>query len=140
MELCYLDTAFSPQDAWSGLESAQKHTSDAQSMAMLRKSLGHPIHKANSVQCIVTSVHGMDTSCAPERLMVASRLWREGIAAEYLPQSGVMLSLFKRHKEKAESLGALGAVCCFVSSLQNMFSTIRLTATEFCAIHAGIIP
>lgn len=74
-------------------------------MDALRQSLGHPLSLANTVQCVVTGVHGMDATSAPDRLLVASRLWAEGISAEYMPQSGVMISLLKRYRDSLEPLG-----------------------------------
>ncbi len=62
-------------------------------------SLGYPLHLCTSVRCVVASVHGMDSASTPERFVVASRLWLEGISAEYLAQSGVMASLLKEHRE-----------------------------------------
>ena len=66
----------------------------------LRRSLGHPLKMSSSVKCIVASPNGMDSSSFSERFIVAARLWAEGISAEYMPQSGVMLSLLKRIKEE----------------------------------------
>jgi hypothetical protein len=46
----------------------------------------------------------MDEASSMERFMVASRLWREGIPSEYLPQSSVVLSLVSRiSREVADS-------------------------------------
>ena len=93
VELVYLDSTLSgstdaPTDNWNDV--------DNQGMDALRRSLGHPMSYSRSVQCIVTGVHGMDAASKPERFLVASRLWAEGISAEYIPQSSVMLSLAKR--------------------------------------------
>jgi hypothetical protein len=63
-------------------------------------SLGHPLLLSNSVRCVVASIHGMDSASSAERFLVASHLWREGISAEYLPQSGVMASLLKEQREE----------------------------------------
>jgi hypothetical protein len=84
--------------------------SDSQAMDVLRKSLGHPLDRAKTVRCIVSGVHGMDAGSAPERLLVASRLWAEGISAEYIPQSGVMISLLKRRGDSLEPMSDRAAV------------------------------
>jgi hypothetical protein len=63
----------------------------------LRKSLGHPLDRTKTVRCIVLGVFGMDAASAPERRLVVSRFWAEGISAEYIPQSGILMSLLKRH-------------------------------------------
>lgn len=115
MELAYVDAALAKagsgaSEQWSASDWTQKSMSDSQAMDVLRKSLGHPLDHAKTVRCIVTGVHGMDAACAPERLLVASRLWAEGISAEYIPQSGVMISLLKRHGESLESMGDRSAV------------------------------
>jgi hypothetical protein len=111
VEIAYHDSAMTCEgsgDPWSSTEFSTKLLSDTQGMGMLRKALGHPISLAKTVNCIVTSIHGMDAASAQDRLIVASRLWAQGISAEYLPHSGVMISLLKRHREKAESMGTLG--------------------------------
>jgi hypothetical protein len=68
----------------------------------VRRCLGHPFAYTNSVRCIVASDHGMDAASIPERFQVAARLWREGIPTEYLPQSGVMLSILRRLREDSD--------------------------------------
>lgn len=70
--------------------------SDPQSMDVVRSYLGHPFSFAKSVQVLVGSTQGMDHESTPERFQVASKLWTEGISAEYLPQSGIALSLVRR--------------------------------------------
>lgn len=109
VELAYVDAALAKvgsgaSDQWNTSES------DAQAMDILRKSLGHPLSLAKTVRCIVTGVHGMDAACAPDRLLVASRLWAAGISAEYIAQSGVMISLLKRYRESSEAIGDRSAV------------------------------
>jgi hypothetical protein len=101
VELAYIDAALAKVTADSA-EQWNPNESDAQSMEVLRLSLGHPLSLANTVQCIVTGVHGMDSTTAADRLLVASRLWAEGVSAEYMAQSGVMLSLLKRYRESIE--------------------------------------
>ena len=70
----------------------------------MRKLLGHPWNNANSVDVVVASAQGMDSSFLRERFDIASRLWTEGVAAEYLAQSGVMLSLLKRILDRDDYL------------------------------------
>jgi hypothetical protein len=102
VELLYMDAAVSsPKEISSeGWNTAEL---DKQGIDALRRSLGHPLNYAESVKCVVASVHGMDAASASERFLVASRLWAEGISAEYLPQSGVMLSLLKRIREEPDT-------------------------------------
>lgn len=109
MELAYVDAAIAKVGADS-TEQWNPNESDAQAMDVLRQSLGHPLSLAHTVQCIVIGVHGMDAASASDRLLVASRLWAEGISAEYMPQSGVMISLLKRYRESLEPLGDSAAV------------------------------
>lgn len=108
--MAYVDAALAKvgtgaSEQWSASDWTQKSMSDSQAMDFLRKSLGHPLDHVKTVRCIVTGVHGMDAASASERLLVASRLWAEGISAEYIPQSGVMISLLKRHGESLEPMG-----------------------------------
>ena len=87
------------------MDQSNPNETNAMAMDSIRHSLGHPLALASTVQCIVTGVHGMDAATATDRLLVASRLWTEGISAEYMPQSGVILSLLKRYRESFEPLG-----------------------------------
>lgn len=109
VELAYVDAALAKIDS-GALDQLNTSESDAQAMDILRKSLGHPLSLAQTVRCIVTGFHGMDAACAPDRLLVASRLWAAGISAEYIAQSGVMISLFKRYRESSEAVGDRSAV------------------------------
>jgi serine/threonine protein kinase len=102
VELLYTDAAVSnpkeiSHEGWNTTEL------DKQGIDTLRRSLGHPLNYAESVKCVVVSVHGMDAASASERFLVASRLWAAGISAEYLPQSGVMLSLLKRLRDEPDT-------------------------------------
>lgn len=101
VELLYLDAASSNRrsstDTWN--ELAQMSSMNKQTVDLMRQSLGHPLQYAESVTAVVASVHGMDSASTRERFVVACRLWAEGISAEYLPQSGIMLSLLKRLRE-----------------------------------------
>ena len=62
----------------------------------MRSALGHPLPFLHPVKVIVASISGMDGSL-PDRATIAARLCAEGISTEYIPQSGVMMSLLK-HK------------------------------------------
>lgn len=109
VELVYLASTLSGRTNMSDGVSdfLQKSGTDKQSMEALRLSLGHPLHFAAFMRVIVASVHGMDEASTPDRFLVASRLWNAGICAEYLPQSGVVLSLVNRlHGEAAETTGS----------------------------------
>lgn len=103
VELLYLDATLSGRtklsdgsSSWSSTDLMQKAGTDRHSVDVLRQSLGHPLQFASSIRVLVASVHGMDAASTPERFLVASQLWSEGISAEYLPHSGVVLSLVKR--------------------------------------------
>jgi len=103
VEVLYLDATLSGRTRSSGGTSSnwnselfQRSGVDKHGMEILRQSLGHPLQYASTIRVLVASVHGMDAASTPERFLVASRLWSEGISAEYLPQSGVVLSLIKR--------------------------------------------
>ena len=81
------------------IDWSQKISLDKQGIDFLRKSLGHPHKLSTSVRCVVASPNGMDSSSSTERFLVAARLWADGISAEYMPQSGVILSLLKQIRE-----------------------------------------
>ena len=86
---------------------SSKHSLDKYGMEILRTSLGHPLQLCpSSVWCIVSSVHGLDAASSVARLEVASRLWAEGISAEYLAHSGVMSSLLKQQREETQGAGS----------------------------------
>ena len=113
MKLAYLDAALTKagvSEQWSGNDLTLKSMPDSQAMDVLRESLGHPLPLSTTVRCVVTGVHGMDAATASDRLIVASRLWAEGISAEYIPQSGVMISLLRRYRESIEPMGDRAAV------------------------------
>lgn len=88
VEIVYLQST--PRD------SSNISANDPISMDVVRTYLGHPFSFAKSVQVLVASAQGMDHESTPERFLVASKLWIEGISAEYLPQSGIALSLVRR--------------------------------------------
>lgn len=81
-------------------------SSDMEGMEVLRASLGHPLFAYSYlVRCVVSGVHGLDAASAPERFIVASRLWSEGVAAEYLAQSGLLSSLLRQQREQTKGPG-----------------------------------
>lgn len=104
VELAYVDAALAKTEV-DNMDQSNPNETNAMAMDNIRHSLGHPLALTSTVQCIVTGVHGMDAATATDRLLVASRLWTEGISAEYMPQSGVILSLLKRYRESFEPLG-----------------------------------
>ena len=119
VELVYVDaTMFGRQDRNQPGSEIRNSDADGQNIDLLRRSLGHPLSFSKSVHCVVASVHGLgkyfclatthgiDCACLiacstdfggqHERAIVAARLWAEGVSAEYLSQSSVMLSLVRR--------------------------------------------
>lgn len=118
VELIYLDAALRGRRL-----TRNNNELDGSSKEALRKLTGHPFNFTKSVKVIVTSVNGMDAASTPERFLVASKLWSEGISAEYLPQSSVMLSLLKHEslesnevsKESDWSLLELQTVCSLLN-------------------------
>lgn len=97
VEIFYLDAALSGQTKFADGNSTDiLQSADKNYMDILRQSLGHPLQFTSSMRVLVASVHGMDAASTPERFLVASQLWSEGISAEYLPHSGLVLSLIKR--------------------------------------------
>jgi hypothetical protein len=89
VELVYLKSTLRHSASNPSVESSH-------SIDQLRECLGHPFSFAQSVQVLVVSTQGMDHESTPERFLVASKLWNEGISAEYLPHSGIALSLARR--------------------------------------------
>lgn len=108
VELAYVDAALaSPSNTgdWSALDGT-KVGLDRHGMDVLRASLGHPLNMMGpTIRCIVSGVHGLDAGSSTERFIVASRLWMEGISAEYLAQSGVMASLLKHQRGELQGAG-----------------------------------
>ena len=93
-------------------------------MELLRRSFGHPLGCGSTVQCIVCSVHGMDTASIPERFLVASRLWANGVSAEYLPQSGVILNLLRSLREEPQESG--GSSDWSLTELQGVCAILQI--------------
>ena len=79
----------------SRIEAEQISTLTTESET-LRRALAIPSLSKASIQCIVVSMNGFDSTSIPERAMVASHLWVKDISAEYIPHSGVMLSLLRK--------------------------------------------
>jgi hypothetical protein len=110
VELVYFDASLAVSrylcEGASAAESS-KNSLDKYRVEILRTSLGHPLQLyTSSVRCIVSSVHGLDSSSSLDRLEVAARLWAAGIAAEYLAHSGVMSSLLKQQREETRGAGS----------------------------------
>ena len=98
---------------------------DKQSMELLRRSLGHPLQFAPPIRVIVASVHGMDDASIQERFIVASRLWNAGISAEYLPQSGIALSLVNRLNTESDDAHS-GSSDWSLMELQGVCALLRI--------------
>jgi hypothetical protein len=109
VESLYVESTLSLSTAFGDADSNHKFVSDASGIEFLRKSLGHPLQASSSVQVIVASANGMDAASASERLIVASHLWKNGISAEYLTHSGVMISLLQP-RSKDESTASVSTV------------------------------
>ena len=71
----------------------------------IRNALGHPLPIMHSIRCIVSGPNGMDANSAGSRAQVASVLWAGGICAEYMAQSGAIMSLL-RNSNVAEGLSS----------------------------------
>ena len=110
VELLYYEATVVDHGDNSSLDVSQM---ERHGIDFLRRTLGHPLKMSNSVRCVVASPNGMDSSSSAERFLVASRLWAEGISAEYLPQSGVMMSILKRIKEESIRDGSTSVSLCF---------------------------
>lgn len=110
LEIVYIDassrSSSSAFKGWLQTDSNTKFTLDGKGMDNLRSTLGHPLRTiSSSIQCVVSSVHGLDGTSSSDRLVVASRLWAEGISAEYLSQSGVIASLLRHHHQASPRNG-----------------------------------
>ena len=125
MEIIYVEassrsssTAFK---GWLQTDANTKFTLDGKGMDNLRSSLGHPLKTiSSSIQCVVSSVNGLDGTSSSDRLVVASRLWAEGISTEYLSQSGAIASLL-RHNHQASARTASNVsdwLLCLCLSIQ----------------------
>ncbi|GKY90546.1 hypothetical protein MPSEU_000028300 [Mayamaea pseudoterrestris] len=135
--LLYLHAAYAGQAVTLGKDNGwsdtQKHPSDKQGLDALRVSLGHPFQFARSVTCLIASVHGMDAGSVQERFVVARRLWTEGISAEYLPQSGVMLSLLRRFNDAGDD----NSVNASDWTLSELFGACSVLNIQFVVIVQG---
>jgi histidyl-tRNA synthetase len=118
VESFYIESSLNSVPTSMEIEGTGKFTPDVAGIDLLRRSLGHPLHLASSVKVVVASTNGMDATSASERLFVASHLWAHGISAEYLTQSGVMISLLHPKSSEESTLsvsfgndGILGNIC-----------------------------
>jgi hypothetical protein len=94
---------------------------------VIRRVLAVPfLSQKGSVQCVVVGTNGFDSVSLSERAMVASQLWMSGISAEFVPQSGVMLSLWKRTDAETNTISSdtnkwtldqICDLCCVSNSL-----------------------
>ena len=78
-------------------KESEKSTLLTSESDVLRRLLAIPdLLQKGSVQCLIVGANGFDSASLCERAMVASHLWSNGISAEFIPHSGVILSLLKR--------------------------------------------
>ena len=130
VEMMYDTAALSGRNMYSessGGSSSDitKSSADKQSMELLRRSLGHPLQFTSMIRVIVASVHGMDDASIHERFIVASRLWSAGISAEYLPQSGIALSLVNRLNAESDDANS-GMSDWSLMELQGVCALLRI--------------
>ena len=130
VELIYHAAALSGRNVFSqsnggSSSDVTKSGGDKQSMELLRQSLGHPLQFTPRIRVIVASVHGMDDASIQERFMVASRLWNAGISAEYLPQSGIALSLVNRLNSESDDAHS-GSSDWSLMELQGVCALLRI--------------
>lgn len=123
VELVYLDASLASTNSTTDnslISDSTKFSLDKHGIDVLRTSLAHPFSAIqSSVRCIVTGTSTLDGTDSLERLVVASRLWMEGISAEYMTQSGVINSLIKESRDDA--YGAVTNVsCCLLLSSYTM--------------------
>jgi len=112
IELAYLDSALSStNNITEGLliSDTTKFSLIKHGIDILRSSLAHPFNLVqSSIRCIVTGVNALDGADSFDRFVVASRLWAEGISAEYVAQSGVINSFIKENREELQGGGTNG--------------------------------
>jgi len=105
VELVYLDASLASANSTTDnslISDSTKFSLDKHGIDVLRTSLAHPFSSIqSSIRCIVTGTNTLDGTDSLERLVVASHLWREGISAEYMTQSGVINSLIKDSRDDA---------------------------------------
>lgn len=116
VEWVYLDAALCRRsmghgENWSSAESSQ-------GVEMIRRGLGHPLTFCSTVRCIIASSDGMDAPSSVERLLVASNLWKHSIPAEYMPQSGIIMSLLQHQRRENGVMGARASVSANASSVE----------------------
>ncbi|CAJ1930603.1 unnamed protein product [Cylindrotheca closterium] len=105
VELVYLDASLASANSTTDnslISDSTKFSLDKHGIDVLRTSLAHPFSAIQSpIRCIVTGANTLDGTDSLERLVVTSRLWLEGISAEYMTQSGVINSLIKESRDDA---------------------------------------
>jgi hypothetical protein len=88
----------------------------------IRKSLGHPFQVFPRIQCVIVGTNGFDAESLLSRAMVATKLWLDGISAEYVAQSGVILSLLKHTVNHGltsySSVSQINNILCFCASIE----------------------
>jgi hypothetical protein len=135
VELAYLDAALSSTNSTtegSLISDTTKFSLDKHGIDVLRTSLAHPFNLMQStVRCVVTGINVLDGADSEERLIVASRLWVEGISAEYMAQSGVISSLIKENRGELQGTGTSVSHCgfclvfrCFNCQLDSIINMI----------------
>lgn len=107
VELAYLGSTVPKSTSIDSYDSSRGNSQEIVfGIDVIRASLGHPLFlMPPPTQCIVASVHGLDSSTAQDRFIVASSLWANGISCEYLAQSGVLASLLNRQREETQGTG-----------------------------------
>lgn len=111
-------------------QTTPKWASQSSGIENIRKSLGHPLPSSYPVCCIIASGNGMDAASLSERIVVAAHLWSQGISAEYVPQSGVMMSLLRKKNvdpnkfESTSSDWTLEHICGICAILKIPFVAI----------------
>ena len=128
VEICYMQSAVQSETSIRELEEASGSSSN-NALVAIRKSLSHPFYYMDTIQCVVASPHGLDTASTSDRFRVACRLWCEGISAEYLPHSGLFLSLVKRMRDEPED--GSGASDW---TLTELYGVCALLGVPYCVI------
>jgi hypothetical protein len=132
VESLYIESTLSLATASADVDANSKFVSDSAGIEVLRKSLGHPLRFATSVQVLVASANGLDAGSASERLIVASHLWANGVAAEYLAHSGVMMSLLQRRsRDESTSSVSYWPLCIDELNAKTTCDSSQLTFLHF---------
>ena len=59
----------------------------------LQTCFGYTLPKVQPCKVLIASANGMDSTSAGERALVAAKLWKAGVACDYLPNTGVVAGL-----------------------------------------------